>query len=161
MKKIFLIILSIAFYHADAQKLLLQKAQAFYTVSIPGMPMKDDNGNTINPKGITERFIFLETNYNGKPTIGAISYNGILFKAEVEEKETTANAIGIKKVNSKPVLLNRKKGNHTWKIYVYPANGQDMAGETIKKITIKGKLGKTPFSYVVTGETELTAPDRY
>jgi hypothetical protein len=161
MKKVLIIILSIACCYAKAQTPSVQKAQAFVTMTMPGMAMKDDNGNIINPLPIADRFIFLECRFNGKPKIDTVLYDGVLLQAEIADKEETTNTIGIQKENGKPATLSRRKGNHTWKIYLRQMDDQPVNGDTVKKIIIKGKLGKTPFRYMLNKETELTTPERY
>jgi hypothetical protein len=162
MKKIFgLVILTALYTCTNAQLSRIQKAQAFFTVSIPGIPLADEQGNRINPEPIVERFIYLECKTKGRPAIDSVWYNGILFNATVADKEEKQSNIGIKKSNGKPVLLNTKKGNHSWRIDLSQAGGKTLQHESVKKILIKGKLDKTKFSYTITNETELSTPDRY
>ncbi len=151
------------FYGCNAQTYRIQKAQAFYTVTIPGMAMSDENGNRINPQPIINRFIYLECKYSGKPKIDSVFYNSIFFKASLADKEETALKIGIKNTTGYPVTLNPKKGNHIWKVYLeqQQGTGKALAQETIKKIVVKGKLDKIKFSYSITEETQLSVPDSY
>ena len=139
----------------------VQKAQAFFTVSIPGMPMVDVNGNTIDPQPIVERFIYVECRFNGKPKIDSVFYNGIFFAATVANKEELQQKIGVKKDTEMPVLLTKRKGNHLWRIDLVQVNGSTLQHNRVKKITVKGLLDKTKFSQTIAVETEIQTPDRY
>jgi hypothetical protein len=161
MKKIVaLLLLFTAIGNCSAQY-SVKKVQAFFTVSMPGMAMQDEQGNTIDPQPVIERFIYIECRFNGKPTIDSVFYNGILFTPAVAAKEETTTRIGINAATGKPVNLLPKKGNHIWKIDVEQPNGKTLKHQAVKKILIKGKLGKMKFSYTLTAETKLTTPDRY
>jgi type 1 fimbria pilin len=144
----------------NAQIYRIQKAQAFYTVSFPGMAMKDENGNTINPEPIIDRFIYIECRFNGKPKIDSVFYNSILFTAAVADKAETAATVGIKSENGNPVKFIPKKGNKVWKIYLTQIAGNTSLHEAVKKIIIKGRLDKTKFTTVIYLETQLSTPDR-
>jgi len=143
----------------DAQH-RVQKAEAFFTVSIAGMAMKDENGNIINPQPAIERFIYIECKCSSKPKIDSVFYNGILFVASIADKEETSLKIGMRVNDQKPVNLVPKKGNHTWKIDLQQLNGATLKHEEVKKITIKGRLDKVKFNYAFNSETELSTPDR-
>jgi hypothetical protein len=161
MKKLVtLFTLVILFCSCDAQIYPIQKAQAFYTVSFPGMAMKDENGNTINPEPIIDRFIYIECRFNGKPKIDSVFYNGILFTAAVADKAETAVTVGIKSENGKPVKFIPKKGNKVWKVYLTVAAGNTLPHEAVKKIIIKGRLDKIKLTTAIYLETQLTTPDR-
>ncbi len=163
MKKIAgpLLVLSFFFSACSAQTYRVQKAQAFFTSSMPGHVMTDEQGNRINPLPIIDRLIFLETNYPGRPAIDTVWYNDMVFLASVADKEETSMNIGVKKNNGLPVKLNPKKGNHIWRIGLQQTGVNTLSPEAVKKIRIRGKLGKTGFSNLLNTETELSAPDRY
>jgi hypothetical protein len=161
MKKVVtLFTLVILFCSCNAQIYRIQKAQAFYTVSFPGMAMTDENGNTINPQPIIDRFIYIECRFNGKPKIDSAFYNGILFTAAVADKAETDATIGIKSENGKLVKFIPKKGNKVWKIYLTQVAGNTLPNEAVKKIIIKGRLDKIKFTTAIYLETQLSTPDR-
>lgn len=163
MKKLLLIIATAFMLNdSNAQSIKVQKMQAFYTVAIPGMQRSDENGNKINPDPIYTRFILLECRFTDKPSIDTVLYNGVACSATVVDKEETEAKIGIRHTDGKPVMLTSKKGNHVWRIEVEPAPGtKPIAHEIVKKIQLKGRLGKIKFSTSVTAETELTTFDMY
>lgn len=161
MKKLIMLFFLIGACNACLAQNKVQKAQAFFTVSIPGMQRMDVNGNKIDPEPIYNRFIFLECRYEGKPKVDTVFYNGIVFKASVADKEETELTIGIRTDDGRPVIANPKKGNHIWKIDLIPLNGKALQHQAVKKILVKGMLNKTKFTYTIASETELTAPDMY
>jgi hypothetical protein len=163
MKKITgIFLLLLLFVTAKAQGHRIQKAQAFFTITIPGMAMRDENGNTINPEPVINRFIYMECKYNGKPLIDTVFYNGILFKATIADKEETFLKIGVKNNDGYPVIFKPKKGNHVWKVYLEQlSTGEALAHKAVKRIVLKGKLDKVKFSYVINEEVQLSVPDSY
>jgi hypothetical protein len=160
MKKLIAIVLLFGAVYCNAQN-KVQRAQAFFTVSIPGIQLTDENGNRINPEPIVERFIYLECKFSCKPKIDSVLYNGIWFAPSVADKEEIVSNIGINKNNGVPVLLKPKKGNHIWRIDLVQPGSKILQHESVKKILIKGKLDKTKFNYTIYTETELSTPDRY
>ena len=156
-------ILALVFFTVcgNAQNYKIQKAYAFVTSFTPGRAQTDENGKRINPETVTERFIYVETNYKSKPVIDSVLYNGELFAGTITEiKEIKYNA-GIKKVNGQAVIISLKKGNNLWRLDLQPAINKTQLQPGVKKIIIKGKLGKTNFRYLLNNETELSSPDRY
>jgi hypothetical protein len=161
MKKIAGICFMMMFFvSCNAQTYRIQKAWAFYTVTIPGMAMRDENGNRINPEPVINRFIYIECRYNAKPKIDSVYYNTILFAASVADKEESIQKIGVRNNDGQPVMINSKKGNHVWKITLtQQGDDKGLTHEAIKKITIKGRLDKVKFSHFVNEEIQLSVPD--
>ena len=161
MKKLLaLFTLVILFCSCNAQIYRIQKAQAFFTASMPGMAMQDENGNTINPEPIIERFIYIECRFNGKPKIDSVFYNGILFTATVADKAETSINIGIKKESGVTIKLVPKKGNKIWKIDLQQTSGVTLQHALLKKIILKGRLDEIKFAIAIYSETQLSTPDR-
>ena len=162
MKKITGVLLLFVFaVSSNAQNYKIQKAYAFVSSFTPGRAQTDEGGRRMNPGQITERFIYLETNFKGKPEIDSVLYNNELFAGTLSAiKETRYNA-GIKKANGQVVIISTKKGNYSWRLDLQKVRGNNLEHKTVKKITIKGRLGKFKFSYALTAETELKTPDRY
>lgn len=144
-----------------AQNFRIQKAQAFYTVTMPGMARADENGNTIDPKPIIDRFIYIECAGTIKPKIDALYYGAALFTATVEDKAMTVVNAGINKLTGKPILFVPNKGNKVWKVYAVENGNETVLPVNVKKIIIKGSVAKKIFSVILKTETELTTPDRY
>jgi hypothetical protein len=161
MKRIVGFLLLLTAISSCSAQYKLVKAQAFFTASMPGMAMQDENGNIIDPKPIIDRFIYIECRFNDRPKVDTVFYNGLLLKAVVADKEETTTAIGIKKSSGIPINIIPKRGNHVWRIDLQQINADTLKHEAVKKIVIKGRLAKTKFSYKLSTETELAAPERY
>ncbi len=161
MKRLLGIFLLIGLNHNGFAQNKVQKVQAFFTVSVPGMQRADRNGNKINPDPVYSRFIMLECRFDGRPGIDSVYYNGIAYKAKVADKEETEAKVGIRKADGKPVMMAAKKGNHVWRIEVVLIGAKPLTHESVKKIQVKGKLDKIKFTSTIATETELTTPDMY
>jgi hypothetical protein len=161
MKKILGVLLLGIIASCSNAQYRIQKAQAFFTMAMPGMQMKDINGNAVDPEPIIERFIYIECKFNGKPKVDSVLYNGVFCPSVVADIAETVFAVGIKNDNNKLITVTPKKGNRIWRIDVQPTTNKPVIPAAVKKITIKGRLGKIRFSYVLTAETQLATPDRY
>ena len=163
MKKYLIAILLLAaLENCSAQIFKIKKAVAFYSISIPGMAHTDINGNRINPKPITERQIYFETNYKSKPNIDSILYNGIAYTGTLDTVKDTIITVGINSKTGKPIILIPQKGNSVWVINLnQPTNEVDLSNTSINTIILKCKLGKNTIKQVITKEVQLNTPDRY
>lgn len=161
MKKIAsLLLLFFVTLFTKAQVYKIQKAWAFVTESMPGRVMQDENGNTITPTPITERFIFVETNYKGNIKADSVWYNDKLYKAEAVLIKETKHHAGVIYTNGNPFYIIPKKGNKLWRIDVQPANEQTIiTAGVVKKIILKGRLGNTGFKQNISAEVRLTGPE--
>jgi hypothetical protein len=153
-----IIFLLTAYYCSNAQNYKIQKAVAFFTVSLPGMIQKDSNGNTIRPLPTIERFIYIESNYKNKPLIDSVWYNSTFFANTVDLVNQNKITAGINSATGKSVVLTAKKGNHLWKINLQPS-GSFVAHEDVKKILLKATLGKVKIKQVISAEIELAVPE--
>ena len=142
MKKIPGILLLIFFtVCGNAQNYKIQKAYAFVTSFTPGRAQTDENGRHINPGPVTERFIYVETNYKSKPLIDSVLYNGELFSGTITEIKETKHNAGIKKVNGQAFIISSKKGNNLWRLGLQDVNGKTPLQPGVKKIIIKAAMG--------------------
>jgi len=148
---------------AEAQvKCNLNKAYAWFTVSIPGTQMVDDNGNRIPPVPQVSRFIYLDWKGMNKPAIETVYYNNIAFTATVEKADNNTVTVGKAFDNEKEIVIKAKKGYTFWKLELQPVidKPQDPAG--CKNIVIKLKLAGKVCSYKIpAGETQLYSLPRY
>ena len=162
MKKITgILVLAFCTVCSNAQNYKIQKAYAFVSTFTPGRAQTDENGRRINPGTVTERCIYIETNYKGKPEIDSVLYNSEVFTGPITAIKEARHNAGIKKTNGQAVIISAKKGNYLWRLDLQKVNSTILQHEAVKKITVKGKLGKFKFSYAVTAETELKTPNRY
>ena len=162
MKKLMaILILAVWCGSCAAQNFRIQKVQAFYTVTMPGMARADENGNTIDPQPIIDRFIYMECAGSIKPKIDALYYGGTLFAATIQDKAITELNVGVNKLTGKAIQFVPKKGNKVWKVYIVQNGNVAVPPVNVKNIIIKGSVAKKTFTASVKTETELTAPDRY
>jgi hypothetical protein len=145
-------------HHGRAQSFKIYKGAAFFTASMPGMARKDENGKLIKPQPVMNRCIYVETNYKGKLKIDSVLYNNSFFTTTAEEIKE-AYQVGEKVENRQPVSLIPKKTNRLWKLTLKEGKGVYVKHVDVKKITVKGKMGNTNFTYVITSETELYLPE--
>jgi hypothetical protein len=136
----------------------IKNANAFYMKIIPGMNMKDDNGNTVNPVPVITRTLYIES--KEKPVLQRVSYNGIAYIPTVSAQDSNTVNAGVT-TQGNPVQLKPHKGYSIWKVDLVLQNEKDKAPENVNTIALKGKTGKYNFSYTVKKETELTAPAMY
>ena len=89
MKKITGVLLLFVFaVSSNAQNYKIQKAYAFVSSFTPGRAQTDEDGRRMNPGQITERFIYLETNFKGKPEIDSVLYNNELFAGTLSDRKS-------------------------------------------------------------------------
>ncbi len=159
----FLSLLSLFSFTAAAQsKCGIYKAYAYFTVSIPGAQMVDDNGRRIPPVPNVERFIYLECTGKKKPAIGSITYNSILFKATITDVSANSIKVGKRNLDEKEILLKPKKGNRVWKLELQPVIAQAQDREACKNIRINLMQLSGVCTYRVTGgELQLYTPPMY
>lgn len=161
MKKIIAFLyMVIAFSVVNAQPFKILNAYAFVTVSLPGTVREDIDGNTNKPELITERFIYIETNYKSQPKIDSVFYNTIIFKNTITAINEVKHKAGVK-LNGQPVFINCKKGNHLWRLDLQQLTGETIKPGNTKKIIVKGKSGSLHFTQTITTEIELTGSERY
>jgi hypothetical protein len=161
MKKIIAFLFMVtAFCTINAQPFKILKAYAFVTVSLPGTVREDIDGTTNKPELITERFIYIETNYKSQPKIDSVFYNTILFTGTITAINEVKHKAGIK-LNGQPFFIACKKGNHLWRLDLQQLTGETIKPGNTKKITVKGKSGAIRFTQTITTEVELMGPERY
>ena len=167
MKKNMIILLLASFFvvTGSAQNTpLIKSAYAFYTVSIPGMAMTDDKGNIINPKPMTERFMYVEYSGTKPPVIAAVSYDKTRYSAIVTRVGEIPANIGKSQDNGRQFILIPRKGYSLWKVDLAIIDGNMPVPNKIKNITIvyRGTAHdrRSPVFHVYK-ETQLMVPDRY
>ena len=139
----------------------IKKAYAFYTVSVPGMQMVDENGNPIPPKADITRFIYIECLGTTKPQIKTVLYNNkdlfATVTAAVEKTVIPGGDLG----NNKDFKITATKGYSVWKIELQPHGDNQMPGQDCKNIIIQLKVKGKTCSFKLAKETELTTLQRY
>ncbi len=138
----------------------IKKAYAYYSVSMPGMQMADENGNPIDPKPNITRFIFVEYSGTKMPDIKEVLYNASQLSFSIVDVKEKTVSIGDKTLNPNN-SISAKKGNSLLKIELQPADGKTMPDTACKNIIIKSKLGSKLYKFYVTGEKQFATLPRY
>ncbi|MEO6252675.1 MAG: hypothetical protein ABIO79_05190 [Ferruginibacter sp.] len=164
MKRIFILslfLLVVVLTSFGQNKCNIKKAYAFYSVSIPGAQMTDENGNPIPPKVDILRFIYFEWIGTGKPKIEMVSYNNMAFTATLVAIKGRSVIPGREFSESNNFRITAKKGNTLWKIELQSMDGNSMPGEDCKNIIIKTRLKGKSCSIKLTKEMQLVSMPRY
>lgn len=139
----------------------IKKASAFYTVSVPGIQMVDENGNAIPPKADIVRFIYIECFGKTKPEIKTVLYNNKNLPATVTAVKEKTVIPGGDLGNNKDFKITANKSNSLWKIELQPQADNSMPGQNCKSIIIKMKVKDKTCSFKLSKETELMTLQRY
>lgn len=163
MKKIFIILFFIttvlnSFAQSDCN---IKKAYAFYTVSVPGMQMSDDNGNPIPPQITVNRFIYIEWSGAKDPEIETVLYNNMALSANLTAVEADSVVLGSNFSNNPDFKVVSKKCNSLWKIDLRPLKGDPMPDQNCKNIIIKTKGTGNACSFNLAKEIQLNLLPRY
>jgi hypothetical protein len=132
----------------------IKKAYAFYTVSMPGMQMADENGNPIDPKPDIRRFIYIEWSGIKDPQIETVLYNNKPLPATITPVKGNTVIPGDNYGNNKDYKISSKKGNSLWRIELQPEADNSTPGQGCKNIIIKTK-GTKVCSFKLIKETQL------
>lgn len=163
MKPIYILtlFLVIAVLPSFGQTCNIKKAYAFYSVSIPGAQMVDENGNPIPPKANITRFIYFEWVGGSTPKIEVVSYNNRSLSATLVPVKGRSVIPGSEFSESNNFRITAKKGNTLWKIELQPGDGKSMPDPDCKNIIIKTRLKGKICSIKLTKEMQLEAMPRY
>jgi hypothetical protein len=139
----------------------IKKAYAFYSASIPGAQMVDENGNPVPPKVDITRFIYFEWIGTAKPKIETVSYNNKALSATLVPVKGRSVTPGNEFSENNNFVIRAQKNNLLWKIELQPKDGNSMPGQDCKNIIIKTRIkGKICTIKLVT-EKQLETLPRY
>jgi len=138
----------------------INKAYAWYNVSMPGVQMVDENGKPIPPQANITRFIYIEYNGSKMPEVKSVLYNCVSFDFSVVGVKEKTVSIGDKKLNPGKTIT-AKKGNTFLQINLQPFEGKTMPEAACKNIIIKSKLAGKLCKFYVAGEKEFATLPRY
>lgn len=163
MKKIFLSILYFSFVFASCAqtKCAVKNAYAFYTVTIAGMAMADENGNIIPPTPLVTRFIYLEWTGKKAPDVEKILYDKMIYTAIITAVDSNNVVPGEPNAENAEYSIRIKKCNSLWKLELQPAEENKKAKEDASEISINLKNGDKPCNYILKKETLLHSAPRY
>jgi hypothetical protein len=142
-------------------KCYLKKAYAFYTVSVPGVQMADENGNPVPPKADVGRFIYFEWSGAKNPEIETILFNDKAMVAILVAVEGNAVIPGSELSQNNNFKITSKKCNSLWKIELQPKEGNPMPDPDCKNIIIKIKGKDNACAIKLVKETQLMTMPRY
>ena len=151
MKRSLLSILLVAFFLVSCAQnnCNVKRGYAFYTMSLPGMIMKDDNGNDVPPVINIERFIYIECVGTNMPVIQSVLYNNSEYKPAITRVTEKTVSVGRMQASGEGMgvyKLTARKGYTLWKIDLQPANDNTNVKQDCKNIIIKttdkGKICK-------------------
>ena len=149
------LLLTATFYCFAQSTCNIQKAYAYYSVSMPGTQMVDENGNPITPKPTITRFIYVEYSGAKMPDIKTVRYNGAEISFSVVNVTAKTVSVGDKNLNPNN-SITAKKGNKFLKIEMHPEEGKVMPDTDCKSIIIKSKQGGKVFKFYVMREKEIS-----
>lgn len=163
MKRILLsgFYLSFVFACFAQKKCAVKNAYAFYTVTIAGTAMADENGNTIPPTPLITRFIYIEWTGAKSPMVEKILYDKMFYTASITAVDSNTVVPGESNPENAEHTIRIKKCNSLWKIELQPADENKKAKEGASEITISLKNGDKKCIYMIKKETLLHTVPRY
>ncbi len=163
MKKIVLAIsfLAILFTSCGQNNCTIKRGYAFYTVSMPGMIMRDDNGNEVAPIPSVQRFIYIECSGTKMPLIETVLYDNIPLKTTITSAIGSTITVGKNFQHGEDYKLTAARGNQFWKIDLYAVADKPFDKRQNKNIIIKTKEKSKLCKFYIYKETELMTLPRY
>jgi hypothetical protein len=163
MKKLYIILLlaCVSLVSFGQNKCNIKKAYAFYTVSVPGAQMVDENGNPIPPKVDILRFIYFEWTGSSLPKIEMVSYNNRAYTATLVQVKERSVVPGSEYSENNQFRITAKKGNTLWKIELQPKDANSIPKQDCRNIVIKTRLKGKLCTIKLTTEMQLVAMPRY
>jgi hypothetical protein len=158
-KKYFIVTILLAFFvSACAQTGTLVKAKAFYKQSFPGTIMRDIDGKEVDRGVDTVYQVYVEVKGNARPVIDSVFIKGRPFTAVVYPLTKPEYAIGNRKSDEQPVVLQAAKGNSLWRLEISPVAEAVRTKKSFVLVLLKGRKAGKKFTYTITRLVEL-APD--
>lgn len=139
----------------------VKKAYAFYTETIPGVQMADENGNPIPPVPVIDRFVYIEWTGAGKPEISQVLYNNKKMQAEVTAVDGNTLIPGGDVGNNSDYSIKANKCHSLWKIQLQTVSGNEMPAIECRNIIIKLQKAGNNCEVPVANEIKLSTFLRY
>jgi hypothetical protein len=139
----------------------IKKAYAFYTISVPGVQMADENGNPIPPKVDIGRFIYVECSGTRKPVIEKVLYDNKILSATLTAVKGNSVIPGSELSKNNDLKITAKKGNRLWKVELQTAGTDSMPEQDCKNIVIKYNVKGKASILKLLKETRLMTMPRY
>jgi len=138
----------------------IKNAHAFYSISMPGAQMADEQGNPVPPKPNISRLMYIEYSGTKAPEISAISYNNIAMHYTTVQVKKRTVFIGDRAFNPKN-SITAKKGNSFIQVILQPQEGTILPDVECKSIIVKSKLGKKRCVFYISTEKEFVSAPAY
>lgn len=138
----------------------IKHAYAFYTVSIPGAQIADEQGNPVPPKPNISRLIYVEYSGTKAPEISGVSYNNAALNYTVVKLKDKTVSVGDEVLNP-PKRITAKKGNSFLLLRLQPQDGKTMPEVDCTNIIIKSKLARKCCNFYVGKEKEFAGLPAY
>ena len=163
MKKIFLaaIFLCIGLSSIAQTNCSIKKAFAFYTVTVAGTAMADENGNTINPEPTINRFIYIVCSGTKRPKIENVTYDKKPYSTVISAVSGSSVIPGSDIENNKEQKISTNKNNRIWKIEIQSFADNKTISSDCKNIIIKLKGADKTCTFKLLKETQLMTLPRY
>jgi len=139
----------------------IERAYAFYKVTMPGIMPVDENGQPREMPANIERFIYIECRGTQMPRVTEVLYNNTAFTATITGLKDGRILVGKKAENGQDVQLLAKKGNRFWMISLQPANNKPQPPQGSKQVIIKSRIGSKPYKFYLYKETQLETLPSY
>jgi hypothetical protein len=153
---IMLLCLFIETTKAQAPKII--RAWAFYTVTLPGKAMIDDDGKRINPVPTTNRFIYIEYNSKLPLRVDSVWYTNDIYTGVTEGLTGYKHTVGKRVRGQDSVTIAPRKTNTLLRVNLSPVQDKPVEPGAPKKILIKARIGKTVVRYLLFVETQIEVP---
>ncbi len=162
-KPVLAALLAFTFFLSYAQtRCNINKGYAYFTSSIGGAQMVDENGNPVRQAPHITRFIYIEWKGTVKPVIHSITYDNREFRSSISQPASRTVVAGKNPLTEKDIILRTRKGNSFWKLELAAIDEKQAVPAPSKNIVIKVKRGDKICTYqVLQGETELYSPPMY
>ena len=143
------------------KKCNIKKGYAFYTISIPGVQMADENGNPVPPVPTIDRYIYFEWSGADKPVIESVMYNKISQTIVISKIDSNWVIPVTDHANNKDYKIKADKCNSLWAIQLHHITDKPAVERGCKDIVIRLKGIDSNCEFKLVKETELTSLPRY
>lgn len=163
MKNILTILCLIGFgLNSCAQtKCPIKKGYAFYTLTIPGAQMADEEGNPVPPVPMINRFIYFEWSGADKPEIESVKYNKTDLSISISKIDSNWVIPVLDYANNSDYKITANKCNSLWVMQLHHAFDKPVVAQGCKDIVIRLKGTGSTCAFKLVKETELASQPRY
>lgn len=157
MRKLFLAILFLPLILSSCAQTRCgtKKVYAYYTSTLPGTQMVDDNGNPVPPKPNITRFIYVESDERKVPEIDSVLYDNISLPASINRVEGNSTVVGNRFQDNEELTITAKKGYALWKIDLMSSPSGKPVPVDCKNILLRIKIDGKTCVFKINEESQL------